>query len=148
MSNMYELTLAEVNTFTTGSFFPNANSCNVTTVTPVSMSNTGSWGGLANTQNSYTVSSSYVLTSESGSWGGLASTQGTSLIVTESYDRDNPTDSSHPFTNQSMGAGAWDPFPIPETPPEPDLPQRDTTRFRKAYSSQRAQPKRFRLIKR
>lgn len=109
---------------------------------------TGSWYYFSNTwgvDSSTTGSLDHIA---SGSWGGVDNSWGVTTLPTESYDRFSPVSDTNPSPGQSIGTGEWDPFPLPPPEPEERLAQRDTTRYRKAYSSQRLQPRRVRLIKR
>lgn len=147
MGKIVELTAAETNTFITGAWYPNAIANGMTVVSySLSSWQTGSWGGLANTWGA--DSSSLTSSLESGKWGGLANTWGATSISSESIDRTTETSSQNPSPNQGVGAGDWDAFPALPVEVEAPLPQRDVTRFRKSYSSQRSQPKRVRLIRR
>lgn len=83
-----------------------------------------------------------------GTWEGLANTYGADITVTESYDCFTVTTEGNPSPNQSVGGGEWDPFPIPPELPNPETPERDVTRYRKGYSSQRMQVQRIRYSRR
>ena len=137
----------------TGSIYPQADSAGVQVTAPLQPNpsySTGSWPGLGNTWGASTLLTASLTVTESlgsGHWWGIDVSWGTYMIVTESFDREDTVSNMFPFTDQGLADGDWDPFPIPPPPPTPELPQRDTTRYRKSYSSQRHQPKRIRLIK-
>lgn len=146
MPVMYELFLQE--TVTTGSVYPNATSAGVVSLeTHARTVTTGSWMGVGNSQGAQTLDATLTSTVETGLWKGVSYTQGVTEYFSESIDRGSISDED-PVANQSIGAGDWDPFPTPEIVEAPELPQRDTTRYRKAYSSQRNQPQRVRIIRR
>jgi hypothetical protein len=147
MASIVELTTSETNTFITGAWYPSANSNSMLALDyTVSSWQTGSWGGLMNTFGAN--SGVDIGTLESGSWGGLMNTWGAHEILSESQDRTSAVSDQNPTTNQGVGSGEWDVFPAPPEEPEPELPQRDLTRFKKTYSSQRHQPQRVRLVRR
>lgn len=149
MSTVFECLLLEKSTLFTGSWLGSAYTV-LAVQEPISSDSisTGSWFGSANT---WGTDSSLVGTLakslQTGSWGGVVNTWGVRTLVTESYDRDDVTSDEFPIVNQSVGAGDWDPFPLPEPPAEPELPQRDVTRYRKTYSSQRHQVQRIRIVR-
>lgn len=148
MGTMTVLVLNDANQPNSGTFYPVATSGIFATHDSGKYGHTGSWGGLANTWGGdSTASGSYENSVTTGSWYGLDNTYGVSQVLSETYDRSVISD-ENPVANQSIGSGEWDFFPIPESPPEPELPERDTTRYRKSYSSQRHQPRRIRYIKR
>lgn len=149
MPGVYEMLVGS--SFYTGSLYSAANNGAGEDVAISSNSiSTGSWGGLGNSwgASSDDLSGSLSNTMQTGVWGGLATTWGAVTIVTESTDRTQLIDSTHPNPSQGLALGEWDPFPIPPLDEEIQLPERDTTRFRKSYSSQRNTPQRLRLIKR
>ena len=145
MASVHDLTTLDCLSLFTGSAQPNGNSAGAATVTPAPASMTGSWGGLANTWGVVGLSPAGPAT---GSWGGVAYSNGTRLLVTESYDRTRVIGDGVPSTNQSIGPGAWNPFPVPAVPAPVVMHERDARRFRKAYSSQRMQPRKIRIVKR
>lgn len=152
MSNVTELTTASTNTYLTGAWLPTANSVGVTiNAIPTFMSvpnfQTGSWEGLGNTQNVIEISTGSVHYWHEGTWKGVDYSDGIIEVLTENHDRFVAISENDPMANQGFSAAAWDPFPTPPVPVEPEIPQRDTTRYRKTYSSQRRQPQRIRLIK-
>jgi len=130
--------------------FPNGNSYGSTSPATTTLPHgitTGSWYGLGNTWGSVILSASLDQSFAKGDWKGIDYSYGTYLIPSESYDRFNVIDDEHPYVNQSIAPGLWDPFPIPSPPPEPVLPPRDMTRYRKTYSSQRHQVQRIRIVR-
>jgi hypothetical protein len=159
MSVMYEITGLENNPTLTGSLLASANSFgasqNYYDQTKTNSISTGSWIGLANTWGTSTqvvtaISASGNPGDDLGLWSGAAhpnTTWGLAFPLTESIERFKTITDATPEIDQGVGPGEWDPFPIPEPPVEPELPQRDVTRFKKSYSSQRMQPKRIRLVR-
>jgi len=141
MGNIIEISSAT--SFYTGSWYPYANTAGATANVTVPSTMTGSWSGLANTWGGNVVTSS--LSTSTGSWQGNAYSWGVTTTVNENHDRFTVTGPGSPNVDQGIGPGAWDPFPIPETPAEAPLPVRDVTRFRKSYSSQRMQPRSIRV---
>lgn len=154
MPAIFELTALEFNTFYTGSFYPGAGSVGAALNPTGSDSiSTGSWLGNDNTWGvdnsvvSASISSVSMLTG-SGHWWGIEYSWGTGLITSESRDRSNTVSDEFPFIDQGVGPGDWNPFPVPEGTSAPIEPIRDTTRYRKSYSSSRNQPVRIRIIRR
>jgi hypothetical protein len=160
MGYIVELTAIEVNCTYTGSWYPSANSETAAYDFPSNDSEgfyTGSWWGLDNTWgatdatlNQISGSNINSVSLQTGSWKDPASPDhswGVMLLPTESLDRNDVTSNQFPIVDQSVAAGAWDPFPIPVPPPTPTLPPRDLTRYRKAYSFGRNQPVRIRLVR-
>jgi len=147
MGTIFDLTSA-ASSFSTGSWYPYANTAGQVSVTANEPEMTGSWGGLANTWGGIdmrTVSSSSLAVT--GSWKGDAYSWGTKTTLSESNDRFALTSNSAPNVDQGVGPGLWDPFPTPQPPPAPPPPDRDVTRYRKTYSSQRMQPRPIRLVR-
>lgn len=142
-------TLYESNDPVTGSLLSSADTIVAVVVTGSVVITTGSWYNLANTWGgNSTMSGSFETAIVTGSWYGIDYSYGVRTMPTESIDRFTLTDEANPSINQGVGAGEWDPFPIIAVPPAESPPERDTTRFRKSYSSQRLQPRRVRYIKR
>lgn len=137
----------------TGSQFPQGNSNSVAVtqaLIPNTSISTGSWPGLGNTWGASNLLTGTLVAPNSlteGHWWGIDISWGTYQIPTESIDRTDVTSNLNPFPDQGLAEGDWDPFPIPILPPVPVLPPRDLTRYRKAYSAQRHQPIRIRLVK-
>lgn len=109
---------------------------------------TGSWGYVANSWGFDLVLSESIDQVATGTWGGIDYSWGLHTLPSESIDRFTLTNNDNPSVNQGIGLGEWDPFPIPPAPPEEPTKERDVTRYRKAYSSQRHQPQRIRYIQR
>ena len=161
MGTVFELTTLEVNCMFTGALYPYGGSGTdfvPQVVLPVASEqtiNTGSWEGCGNTWGITTsiidtLSSSMSQSIEMGIWASATEPDhswGVLALPTESIDRSNTTSDLNPSINQSMGPGDWNPFPIPPSVAAPSLPPRDLTRYRKAYSSQRLQPNRIRLVR-
>jgi hypothetical protein len=150
MSVFYELFALEENVFYTGSFSPPADHAGNggLNVMPGQSMQTGSWYGLANTWGATnTLSTNLSSSLMPGHWWGIDVSWGTYHIPTESIDRNDVISNAFPHPDQGLAMGDWDPFPIPPPPPVPVLPPRDLTRYRKAYSSQRSQPVRIRLVR-
>jgi hypothetical protein len=145
MGTVYDLTTTT--SYYSGSLYFGGNTVGPAIVdVSVSAQLTGSRIGTASSWAAIDVlAASSVSLVASGTWQGVAYSQGVRVPVTESYDRFTTTGQGSPNVNQSLGEAAWDPFPIPPPPPVPPAPQRDLTRFRKAYSSQRMQPRPVRL---
>lgn len=109
---------------------------------------TGSWGYVANSWGFDLTMSGNIDQVTTGTWGGIDYSWGLHTLPTESMDRFSLTSDANPSVNQGIGGGEWDFFPLPPPVPEEKMSERDTTRYRKAYSSQRYQPRRIRYIKR
>jgi hypothetical protein len=138
-------------TLFTGSMYQQGDSAGAMVTAPLQGANnlqTGSWPGLGNTWGATALLTGTLTGSLSeGTWWGIDYSWGTYLIPTESFDRTDPTSNQFPFPDQGLGEGDWNPFPIPPSPPEPILPTRDLTRYKKSYSASRHQPVRIRLVK-
>lgn len=151
MSTFFELSALDTDTVFTGSLvFGGGTNGAVPVVTDPSVQlsslQTGSWLGLQNTFGAMTLNTlSGSLTG--GHWWGIDYSWGTYHIPSESYDRTDTTSNLFPYPDQGLSPGDWNPFPVPVAPPEPVLPPRDLTRYRKAYSSVRHQPVRVRLVR-
>jgi hypothetical protein len=157
-SVVFELTALEVNATFTGSMLSNGGTLGVGQNAfqfGTNSLSTGSWFGLDNTWGVSTtivdaISGSMTASLKPGIWASAQQPDhswGVLNLVTESHDRFDVTSDQFPEVDQGVGPGEWNPFPIPPEEVPPELPQRDTTRFRKSYSSQRHQPKRIRLVK-
>ena len=109
---------------------------------------TGSWYYVGNSWGFDLTLSGNLDAVATGSWGGIDYSWGLHTLPTESIDRFTLTSDDNPSLNQGIGAGEWDPFPLPPEPPEEKMSERDITRYRKAYSSQRHQPRRIRYVRR
>lgn len=156
---MFELTALEVSSVFTGSLLPASHTLNIPQPNifqaGTNSMSTGSWFGLNNTWGVSTtiidaISSSMTASIKPGFWASAQNpyiSWGINVLPTESIDRTDTVDDAHPLVGQSVGPGEWDPFPIPEAPPAPTLPQRDVTRYRKTYSSQRHQVQRIRIVR-
>ena len=140
MGNIIDLT--STTSLYTGSWYPYANTAGSTFVNTMQPELTGSWGGLASTWGAVEVlAAASASLQASGSWKGVAYSLATTVLASASFDRDTTTKVGSANVNQSLGQAGWDPFPIPTVEPEEPPAQRDVTRFRKSYSSQRMQPR-------
>lgn len=82
-------------------------------------------------------------------WLGQSNTQG--VEVAEGWDEDHTKDvvTSEENVAPLQGGNHVDinPFPTPDPAPRDPLPQRDATRYHKAYSFTRRQPVRVRIFR-
>ncbi len=161
MGTMYEMTTLELNCTFTGSMYSyggaGANFLPSVTLPPDGHQTleTGSWEGCGNTWGISTtvidtLSASMSQSIEMGTWQSATQPDhswGVLALPTESINRSVSISDTSPSVNQSIGPGDWNPFPIPPSSVGPALPPRDLTRYRKAYSSQRLQPNRIRLVR-
>lgn len=141
----YDLTTT-TNALHTGSLFSIAGAAGTVSVVVAIGNVTGSWGGIAHSWGVNEVTGSLSPTA-TGSWGGVSYSHGTEETQPENIDRSTVTSDGNPSTNQGVSPGSWSPFPAPAPVEQPVLRQRDITRFRKSYSSQRLQPRPIRIIR-
>lgn len=78
----------------------------------------------------------------------ISTSQGiTSSAHIENHEYETVTSDSNPLPLQGTNTVEWNPFPTPEQIPIDPLPQRDLSRYQKAYSFSRHSPKRIRLYR-
>lgn len=112
-----------------------------------------SWQGNGNTWGAslfdvaQILSGSYTGSLATGHWWGIDTSWATYQLLSESRDRTDVFSNLVTEIDQGIGPGDWNPFPIPLNPVAPELPPRDLTRYRKAYSFGRNQPVRIRLVR-
>lgn len=93
----------------------------------------------------YMLTSSFIVESF-----GISTSQGiTGSAFSENHDYINVTSDSYPGVLQGINSVTWNPFPEPAVvvPDTSILSQRDLSRFKKAYSFSRPQPRRIRIYR-
>lgn len=112
----------------------------------------GNWPGSATTYGAQVVlgnpDTGTTIGFFSGSWFGSDTTWGVNGPTLENHDKTQVPSDSAPNVSEGVNVGEYNPFPIPEVPPDAIQHIRDATRFQKAYSFSRHQPVRIRVFKR
>lgn len=153
MSTAYELLTGEQNAVTGtllnpggASFKSPAHSLGTSEIT-ISYDTSSSYNNL-NMASSlgatvYMITASFVVQTFS-----ISTSQGiTSSAHIENHEYETVTSDSNPLPLQGTNTVDWNPFPVPEQIPIDSLPQRDLSRYQKAYSFSRYSPKRIRLYR-